>query len=181
MAQRNPFNSIERMVYDHTRLVAYLESAGEVSLQITVESVFAKTLLLSAASYYESRLTAILTGLYEIGDQRSRVLAEFVKNQAIGRRYAQLFDWNAPNANRFLSAFGRDFRSYMQGIIGNDTELEESIKAFLELGNLRNQLVHENYAEFPLNKTAHEIFDLYRKADRFVEGFPEDIKRYANS
>ena len=181
MTRQNAFSSIDRMMEDHELLVARLESAGEISLQVAVQSMFAKTLLLSAASYYESRLTAILVGLYETGDQGSRVLAEFVKTQAIGRRYAQLFAWDANNANRFFSSFGTGFGSYMRDLVRNDIELQESVRAFLELGNLRNQLVHENYAEFPLDKTAEEIFDLYQKANRFVEGFPEDIERYVNS
>ena len=181
MTSQNPANSVERMLEDHTLLVACLEAAGEVSLRITIDSVFAKALLISAASYYESRLTAVLVGLYETGDRGSRVLAEFVKNQAIGRRYAQLFAWDANNANRFFSSFGTDFASHMREVVRNDIALQESVRAFLELGNLRNQLVHENYAEFPLDKTAKEIYDLYQKANRFVERFPEDIELYINS
>ena len=41
-----------------------------------------------------------------------------------------------------------------------DLGLAESIRAFLELGNLRNEAVHENYAVFFLNKTVDEVFDL---------------------
>ena len=177
----NSSNSIGRILEDHERLVECLEAVGEVSLRIAMDSIFAKTLLLSAASYYEYLLTEVLIGLYESSNDGPTLLAEFVKNQAIGRRYAQLFDWTANNANRFFRLFGGDFSSYMQQTVHNDTELQESIRAFLELGNLRNQLVHENYAEFPLDKTVEEIFDLYQKARRFAEGFPEDIERYTNS
>ena len=59
-----------------------------------------------------------------------------------------------------------------------DSNLEESIKAFLEIGDLRNQLAHENYALFKMEKTVEDVFNLYTKAVRFVEGFPRDLQQY---
>ena len=50
------------------------------------------------------------------------------------------------------------------------------MKAFLEIGNLRNQLVHENYADFRLDKTVDEIYGLYRTALYFLRVFPDAIR-----
>ena len=49
-----------------------------------------------------------------------------------------------------------------------DAELKDALAAFLELGNLRNELVHGNFAAFPFNKTAEEVYALYQRADKFV-------------
>ncbi len=47
-------------------------------------------------------------------------------------------------------------------------DLSEAVAAFLELGDLRNLLVHENFAAYLLEKTSEEIYKLYRQALRFV-------------
>ena len=173
---------------EHRELIGHLQTTGDISLLTRVTEAFSKTLLVSAASYYEYRFTEILVGLYEHAGNRSTALAEFVRNQAIGQRFAQLFAWGDHNANRFFSFFGGDFRSHMTQKVRQNRDLEESIRAFLELGNLRNQLVHRNYAAFPLTKTVDEVFDLYQKARLFVrnkcihrteyEGFPSEISAY---
>ena len=62
----------------------------------------------------------------------------------------------------------------------NDEEIRDSITAFLELENLRNSLVHGNYAAFQLDKSVDDVLALYEKALRFVEDFPKEIRRYLN-
>ena len=171
------YKPIEAMVDEHRSLVQHLQSTGAISLIATVELTFAKTLLVSAASYYEHRMTEVIVGLYEDAEGRS-VLAEFVRQQAIGRRYAQLFNWNDNNANAFFRSFGNDFRNYMMQRVRNDRSLDESIKAFLELGKFRNDMVHGNYADFPLDKTVDEVFNLYAQANGFVEGFTDAVKQF---
>lgn len=178
MAAQFADDAIEAMVAEHRQLIAHLQSTGAISLQAAVEPAFAKTLLISAASYYEHRMTEVLVGLYQFDGNGPTVLSEFVKNQAIGRRYAQLFSWGDNNANRFFSLFGSGFRAYMVQKVRNDRDLDESIKAFLELGNLRNAMVHGNYMDFLLNKTVAEVFELYRKAGIFVAGFAGNVLEY---
>ena len=43
---------------------------------------------------------------------------------------------------------------------------------------LRNQLVHQNFAQFAIPLTVEEIFDRYRRAEIFVEGFFDDLQQY---
>ena len=62
--------------------------------------------------------------------------------------------------------------------VRDDRALDESIKAFLELGKFRNAMVHGNYADFLLNKTVDEVFELYQKANIFVEGFADNVMEY---
>jgi len=53
--------------------------------------------------------------------------------------------------------------------------LDKAVKAFREIGEQENHLVHENYAMFPLDKTAEEIYDAYRLALVFVEAIPTSL------
>ena len=100
---------------------------------------------------------------------------------AIERRYHVWFDWRAHNANKFFRAFGSSFESFMKERVRLAYELDDSIRAFLEIGNLRNQMVHENFAVFYLDKTVPEIIDLYKKALGFVNAFPDDLRGYLRS
>ena len=178
MVQANSGSIVEQLMSEHQELLEILRSTGNVSLRISVDEVFSKTLAVAAASYYENRFTEVIVGLFESLEGGSAVLAEFVRHQAIGRRYAQLFSWDANNANGFFRSFGDGFWSHMIQKVNADENLEESIKAFLELGNLRNQLVHENFAAYPMAKTVDEVFDLFKKADIFVNGFTDEIREY---
>ena len=110
-------------------------------------------------------------------------LAEFVKRQAIGRRFTQLFDWGSDetpgrNATSFYKSFGDGFSTHMKQKVQEDREFDASVKAFLEIGRLRNQMVHENYADFQLNKTVEDVYSLYARAARFVDEFPDAIRQF---
>ena len=177
MTIQNPDNIIERMIADHQRLISALQS-GDVSLRSTVETDFSKALLLSAASYFESRMTESVIQVFQDETKGSDALVTFVRNKAVSRRYHEWFQWDRRNANHFFSAFGQEFRNFMEEKVRNDPRLEDSIRAFMELGETRNQLVHGNFAVFPLGKTVTEVFDLYQKAGRFVEEFPEEIREF---
>ena len=43
---------------------------------------------------------------------------------------------------------------------------------FCEIGDLRNQLVHQNYAAFVMTKTADEVHALYLSALHFMAFLP---------
>ena len=66
----------------------------------------------------------------------------------------------------------------MKEKIRGNRELDDAIRAFLEIGNIRNELVHGNYADFQLSKTADEVYGLYRAATEFVDDFPECVRRF---
>ena len=178
MPQNQAADTIGQLVAEYRELAQFLDSAGEYSLKLSVDSSFAKTLVVSAASYFESRLTESLIDLYSEQTNLPGVLVHFVRNLAIERRYFQWFDWGSSNANSFFGKFGGEFRAYMRSRVGSDECLQNSIKAFIELENLRNDLVHGNYATFQLNLSVDEILSRYEKAVKFVEGFPEEIRAY---
>ena len=102
----------------------------------------------------------------------------FVKNKAIERQYHTYFDWERSNANKFFSLFGTGFKDFMIARVKESKELAASIEAFLELGNIRNQLVHQNFAVFPLDKTAGRFISYTRQASLFVTAFPQNLSEY---
>jgi len=97
------------------------------------------------------------------------LITSFLKKKGIDRQYHTYFKWDERNPNPFFSLFGEEFKQDVKKIIKSDSELDDSINAFLELGDLRNNLVHQNFASFPVDKTAEEIYALYKKALKFIE------------
>ncbi|MCI4624708.1 MAG: hypothetical protein L3V56_01980 [Candidatus Magnetoovum sp. WYHC-5] len=150
-------------------------------LNIAVRKYFSKLLLLSAASFFEKTLTEHILQIVRIHTGGRKIISEFVKNKAITRQYHTYFNWNEKNANSFFGLFGRDFKNFMVDIIKSDSNMDESIKSFLELGQLRNRLVHENFAEFNLEKTVEEVYSLYQSALSFVNIFPEKLHDYTTN
>ncbi|MGH9352579.1 MAG: hypothetical protein ACRD2G_10520, partial [Terriglobia bacterium] len=53
--------------------------------------------------------------------------------------------------------------------------LKSGLDAFLELGSLRNSLVHQNFAGYAFEKTNEEVYALYRRAFIFVNKVLEDL------
>ncbi|NJP06468.1 MAG: hypothetical protein HC837_13000 [Chloroflexaceae bacterium] len=155
---------IDTLYEEHRLLIAYLSDHGEISLQISADNYFRKTLLLSMASYFEERIKAAIVDFAEEQARQPGPLIDFLRNKAIERQYHTFFSWRDTNANSFFGLFGRDFKNFMRAQVKADPALDDSIKAFLEVGNSRNELVHQNFATFPLNKTADEIYGLYRQA-----------------
>lgn len=103
----------------------------------------------------------------------------FVRNKGLERQYHTLFSWEKSNANSFFGLFGTDFKDYMTSQVKNDQDLDDSIKAFLRLGETRNELVHGNFAIFPLERTAEQIYELYRQASLFVDLLPLKLRECA--
>ena len=148
--------------------VSVLAAAQELSLQITLESNLRKTLLLSAASYFEYTLSREVVSFTNEIASGNRLISSLVQNKAITRQYHSWFDWDRANANKFFSLFGQEFRDHMIARIATDEALAESIKAFMEIGRERNLLVHSDYASYLINKTPEEIYTLYQTAHEFV-------------
>jgi len=171
--------AIERLYRDTEELLAYLEEQRKVSLKNTVEKEFPKTLLLAAASYFETMIKETLTAFFQ--EYARDPLTHFVSNRAIERQYHTYFNWSAKNANQFFGLFGEGFKTFMAAEVKQNQQLGEAIQAFITLGDLRNQLVHQNFVSFTLQKTAKEIFALYTNALFFVETFPLKLREYIES
>ena len=150
-------------------MIDYLETNKEISLKIVADDNLKKVLLLSAASYFEDEIKELILDFVEKNSDNNLMIKSFVKNKAVERQYHTYFDWKTGNANSFFSLFGDEFKNQAKGDVKDNSKLEKSIRAFLEIGNLRNELVHGNFAVFPIEKTVEEIYELYCSAHQFID------------
>jgi hypothetical protein len=170
---------IERLYEDNKLLLGRLVAANEVSLAATIDDVFRKALLLAAASYFKQAIcSAILKYVSDRADADAAVVA-LTKVKAIDRQYHTYFEWDSPNANSFFGYFGDAYKQHAKARVEKDPALREAIRAFLEIGSLRNQLVHRDFATFTLNKTSDEICSSYKLALPFVEFVPKSLRYFS--
>lgn len=163
-------------LYNESTLVIRALGNSEPSLAIAAGDNFRKALVLAAASYFEHRVsTCVLEFVRERTDGSNLVMA-FVKNKAISRQYHTWFKWEDRNANQFFGLFGSEFKQMMSERIKASDDLGVSIRAFLEVGNERNKLVHQDFASFALEKTLDEIYALYRQALLFVDDLAKHLR-----
>jgi len=167
---------IDRIYNELGNAIRALEASGEISARVVVEDHARKALLLSVASHFEHKITGNLRQLCRMA--KNSLLTEFAVNKAVSRQYHALFQWKEKNLNSFFGLFGAEFKQRMVASVKADLHLDTAIKAFLELGNLRNQLVHQDYATFPLDKTSDEIYKLYQDASYFVDAFPDRLNEF---
>lgn len=166
---------VDALKREHDALRGYLQEA-EPSLASSAESSFAKTLVLAGASYLEHSVQQCIIALYRDVAPEEGPVVQFVSNKAIARQYHTFFEWNAGNANSFFAMFGGKLRTAVKELVQKEPDLDTSIRAFLELGGVRNQLVHQNYAAFTLEKTGDEVYALFTEARKFVVRLPELLR-----
>lgn len=164
---------IDNLYSDFEGLISLLEKNSEISFQTEVSVFLSKILIVSIASLFEQKIKYLLIDYVEKQSNNNEPLKEFFKNKAIERRYHEYFDWKANNANKFFSSFGSDFENYIKNKLNE--EINDSISAFMELGRLRNLLVHHNFATYNIDKTLVEVYNLYKKAKNFISFFNEKL------
>jgi hypothetical protein len=163
---------------EYSSIVKYLSESNQPSFESDLNKHFKKVLLLSAASYFEHEIQKILIGFVASSSDNNPMLISLLKSKAISQQYHTYFDWgqkNDPdkpgkNANKFFSLFGANFKSEMIATVKANSDLDSSIQAFIELGHLRNILVHSNFAAYNFDtKTTNDIYDLYNKGKGFID------------
>jgi hypothetical protein len=168
--------AVDGLYRDTKAVVEYLGSQGELSFSTATSASLRKVLLLSAASYFEQRLQQIIIDFAGERTSSDSALLSLIQKKAIARQYHTYFDWDSNNANSFFSLFGSEFREHMMQHVTADTSLGIAIRSFLELGRLRNALVHLDFAVYNLDHTFDEIYALYQQADVFVECLPQRLR-----
>jgi hypothetical protein len=169
---------LETLKSEYIAIVGFLNNNAQVSLSSDVNKYFTKVIILSAASYFEHSIQEILVEFISRETKNNIKAISFFKKKAISMQYHTYFSWgekNNPdkpgkNANAFFALFGDEFQTNIKTEIEANTSLSETVKAFLEIGHLRNILVHSNFAAYNLeNKTPDEVFTLYKKGLPFIE------------
>lgn len=168
---------VDSLYTEYLDIVSYLNANNQPSLSSDTDRYFKKIIALSSASFFEHEIQNILITFVKVSTNDDLKIINLLKKKAISGNYHTFFDWgekNNPdkpgkNANVFFSLFGDDFKTEVKEIINNNKELSDSIKSFLEIGHLRNILVHSNFAAYNLdNKTTEEIYELHKKSAYFI-------------
>ena len=181
-------NVIERLHDDYLETHRFLIERGAErealrSLSL-VEENFPKALLLAAASHFEKCLMDSVEVLAKESTRDDHPLVSLIQGKVIKRQYHTWFDWDKPrnvkSANPFFSMFGSDFKTHAEHMVAQDDRLSESILAFLEIGRERNMLVHQDFANYSMDKNSSEVYQLYRIAVTFVDWFPDAIREFSS-
>jgi RiboL-PSP-HEPN len=159
---------IDSMYSDTSQLLGLLGAQGEPSIQSFANSNLRKVLLLSAASWFETRISNALQKFSTIHSNGHPGIESLIKGKAIERQYHTYFDWKKKKPGPFYALFGDVCGDQLEQLVKADADLKDALAAFLELGSLRNELVHKNFAAFPFEKTTEEVYALYQRAESFV-------------
>jgi hypothetical protein len=163
----------------HMEVYEYLLREQQPSFAATLQTTVPKFGLLSAASWLETQVQgALVAFLGEVTGEATHA-AIFAENAGIKLRYHTMFDWNRRSANKFFALFGEDFKKFCTDRVKNEPDLDDAIRAFMEVGDLRNQLVHNDFASFHLDKSTDEVRALFELAVGFVETLPALFRDFA--
>ena len=168
---------VDILYTEYLSIVGYLNENSQPSLSSDVNKYFKKVIILSAASYFEHRIQEILVE-FIVKETNNHIPAlNFFKKKAIGMQYHTYFSWGekdnpdkpGKNANSFFALFGDDFKKQVEERLRQSQDLTVAMKAFLEVGHLRNILVHSNFAAYDFdNKTTDDVVGLYKSGVPFV-------------
>jgi RiboL-PSP-HEPN len=158
---------VDRLYREFSRLTSYLLEAKEQSLEITANEQCRKALLLAAASYFEDEVTKIVTSWVAALRPHNQQVEHWVRSKGIELCYHKWFKWERRDGKAFDGLLGTLFKDYMREQVQADIDLETALRDFLEIGESRNRLVHQNFGSFTLEKTTDEIYQLFNSARRF--------------
>lgn len=159
---------IKTLYEEYGELIGFCRSNGQISFEMYINDIYKKSLLLSAASYFEVTITKTIHDFVNGKSRQNPEIVAFVDNKAIKRQYHTFFNWEGNNVNQFFGLFGDAFKRRAREEI-QAKGLGEAEVAFLSIGQERNRLVHQNYIEAQINDTFEEIWIKYEKACDFVE------------
>jgi len=184
-------NPIETLRNEYDAVIQFLDDQMQPSLSSDIKKHFKKIIALSAASYFEDQIKVILVKSLELSTNYNIPLVSFVKNKAIHRQYHTYFNWSSSNgnkekagnnANAFLSLFGDQFKVEIERKIKSSLEMQLAMTSFIEIGHLRNLLIHNNFASYDLDsKSADEVYTLFEKGQCFVDFIANELNVVASS
>lgn len=160
---------VDKLYENSKALDDFLLDKQEITLKIYVDDNLRKNILLASASYFENEIiSAILKFGRRVANEDAR-LVTFLERKALTRQYHTMFSWDTNNCNAFLGLFGEDFRKSFNAEKDRDGDLENAVKAFMEIGRERNRMVHQDFGQYSLEKTSAEIINLHKAAKKFLE------------
>lgn len=170
---------IERIYTELNQLKIYLLKHNNDFHYNTVTDHDRKILLLAIASFFERKVSTRLLEYIDYKTNNNSLIANLIQRKVLDRKYHTLFEWKEKNINSFLAIFGKDFKFSIENKIKDMPELNIGMKAFLQLGRLRNDLVHEDFATNKVgDKTMSEVYELFKIADQFIDFLFSEVNSY---
>ena len=174
-------NAVERLHQEFNDLRCFLQENGGENMILVIEENFSKALLIAAASHFERQLTDTVRDFAKESTTEDHPLVSLIEAKAIRRQYHTWFSWHdARNANAFFRLFGATFEEYARDAVRRYDVLSDSIGAFLEIGRDRNLLVHQDFANYQIQKTSEDIYSLYLST-LFVDWFRAAIRVFSRN
>ena len=170
----------DAFIKDYNEIKTLLLQQSELSFQTTIDAHFRKTFLISCASYHEHIIQNLVTDFLTQSTSDIRALS-FAISKGVKRQYHTYFTWDNKgkipnNVNNFLGLFGETFKDAISKEFSSNDYMKSNMKAFLELGNLRNLMAHENLLSFNLEKTFDELVALNGQALDFISFIKDKLK-----
>lgn len=163
-----PSSPIASLYEDYTGLMEDLSAISPSGLAALNRS-YHKVILIAAASNLEAQVKKSVEKLFATHGREE--LGAFVTTRVMARNYHTLFDWPQETAAGFFGSFGTSCKTKFKSLMKEDESFSTAHNAFMKLGNLRNQLVHQDYASFLLDYTPRDLLGLYEHASRFPASF----------
>jgi RiboL-PSP-HEPN len=167
---------IDALYEQNREAVGIISGANEISVASDIDNKLKKHLIMAAASYFETEVRSAIEQLASDASANNPAVIALIKQKALERQYHTYFDWKSRNANTFFAHFGEEFSKKCRNQVKEQEGLNDSVSAFLELGEMRNKLAHLNFALFPIDKTSEEIYHLYQRALAFLEYVKKSLK-----
>jgi hypothetical protein len=171
---------VDRLFSEFNAVLESFNLPDQISESMVSRDQFRKSLLLAAASFFENRIADAVLSFVSRETSNIEMISSLVRIKVVKRQYHTWFDWEHLRATPFYAMFGDSFKAFMTQLMKVDEDLKNSVQAFLELGNERNRLVHQDFATFQMEKTLEEVYDLYKIANVFVEFVPNALKDHAD-
>ncbi|MGO4295422.1 HEPN domain-containing protein [Glutamicibacter sp. MCAF14] len=164
MSNKHDTHAVQSLYEDYQALCTDLRSnpSGLAALNRS----YHKHLLLAAASSLEAKVKVIVAQIFE--QHGSTSLSTFVEKRVMSRSYHTLFDWPGGKAKGFFTSFGDICSNKFNADLGSDSTFKNQHDAFMQLGQKRNLLVHNDYANALVELTPEEIMQKFSQASDFV-------------
>lgn len=163
------FKAIHEMYnnyFENIRLIdEKLGLEGNVSLASEYKQLYIKIFLVASANSFERCFLRVIPEI--LGFNNDSIHAEFVKNQALTRKYHTLFSWDKNNANAFFSLFGKKFKEHIENYRKSGVKFSDYEKAFLLLGKYRNAIVHDGITLYSVEMSLDAGYQLFEDSIQF--------------
>lgn len=153
---------------EYLKISDYLkENAGNMNFVIDYEKTMAKHLLLSACSFLEYWFQNIIKKHTQLIIANDYLINNLIFDSAISKSFYTYFNFPDKKVHIFKKFKHQDYNLVLYKCVE-----KESYKVFKDgfcnLFNMRNKLVHENYAAQSLDKTLAEVYFLFGHARCFL-------------